>query len=163
MSDQKQCSLCGDSKPIAQFYQRPNRSIEPVCRRCRTAEERRHANSSPRSYLRVIVNKAKYGARKRGLEFEITIDDVMEIYKKQRGKCALSNIRMTYNKDGKGRRDMNVSLDRIVQGGGYTVKPLNVQLVCLRVNLLKHTLEEHEFIWWISNILETMSFETTNS
>ena len=135
MSERKECSICGETKALREFYRRPNLSIEPVCRKCRTAEERKNANSSPRSYLRTIVNKARYGAKKRQLVFDINIDDVMEIYTRQKGKCALSGIRMTYNR-------------------GYTRKPANVQLVCLRVNLMKHTLEEHEFLWWIGNILE---------
>lgn len=154
MSERKECSICGETKALQEFYRRPNLSIEPVCRKCRTAEERKNANSSPRSYLRTIVNKARYGAKKRQLVFDINIDDVMEIYTRQKGKCALSGIRMTYNRDGRGRRDMNISLDRIAPDRGYTRKPANVQLVCLRVNLMKHTLEEHEFLWWIGNILE---------
>lgn len=152
MSEQKECSLCEQTKPIKLFYQRPDNSIEPICRRCRTDEERRHGNTSPRAYMRSVVNKARYGAKKRNLSFTINIDDVMEIYRKQKGFCALSGVRMTYNRDGSGRKDMNCSLDRIEQNGGYTTKPPNVQLVCLRVNIMKHTLAEYEFFWWVKNI-----------
>jgi len=156
LSNQKKCSLCAETKPIKAFYRRTDNTVEPICRRCRTSEERRNGNASPRAFLRVIVNKARYGAKKRNLSFTIDIDDVMRIYERQKGLCALSGIRMTYNRDGKGRKDMNVSLDRIEQDGGYTTKPPNVQLVCLRVNIMKHTLPEYEFFWWVKNIIDNI-------
>ena len=80
----------------------------------------------------------------------------MATWERQGGKCALSGVRMTWAKDGKGRKEMNVSLDRINPDVGYVTKPMNVQLVCLRINLMKHTLEEHELHWWIQNIAEAM-------
>lgn len=143
-------------KPIEAFYQRPNFSRENTCRKCRTSQERKHANATPASYLRAITNKARYGAKKRNLEFKITHDEIMEIWERQQGKCALSGIYMTYAKDGKGRKDLNVSLDRIRPDGGYTNKPINVQLVCLRVNMIKHVLAEHELFWWIKNICKNL-------
>jgi len=152
----KTCTICSTEKPIEKFYTRGNGSIEPVCRPCRTTSEQVRANASPRAYLRNLLNKARYGAKRRGLRFDIKLDDVMATWERQSGKCALSGVRMTWAKDGKGRKEMNVSLDRINPDVGYVTKPMNVQLVCLRINLMKHTLEEHELHWWIQNIAEAM-------
>ena len=152
IAQRKVCKICGKAKTQDLFYQRKNKTIEPVCRQCRTEEERRQQNATPRSYLRGVINKARYGAKKRGMGVELTIDDVMALYDDQKGVCALSGVRMTYAKDGKGRKDLNISIDRIEQDRGYTTKPNNVQLVCWRVNLMKHVLPEHEMFWWIKNI-----------
>lgn len=138
------------------FYERPDGSIEPTCRACRRIAEQKTQNNSPRDYLRNTVAKAKYGAKKRGLAFDIDIDKVMQIWHEQGGRCALSGVLMQAAKDGKGRKgkDMNVSLDRIDQDKGYLFSPRNVQLVCLRVNLMKHNMEEHDLFWWCQNIVD---------
>lgn len=80
----------------------------------------------------------------------------MRIWEEQGGRCALSGVRMQAAKNGKGRKgkDMNVSLDRIDQDKGYLFSPRNVQLVCLRVNLMKHNMEEHDLFWWCQNIVD---------
>ena len=106
--------------------------------------------------MRGTLAKAKYAAKKRGLAFEIDIDKVMQIWEEQRGRCALSGVLMQAAKDGKGRRgkDLNVSLDRIDQEKGYLYSPRNVQLVCLRVNFMKHTMEESDLFWWCQNIVD---------
>jgi len=133
---------------------RPNGSIEPVCRKCRTDASAQKINAGPMNYLRNVLNKARYGAKKRNLEFNISLEDVMGLWASQGGKCALSGVLMTHAKDGKGRKDLNVSLDRIDPDSGYVSKPMNVQLVCYRVNIMKHTLPEHELLWWVGNIVE---------
>lgn len=152
----KTCTVCGEDKQIHLFYERPDGSIEPTCRACRRIAEQKTQNNSPRDYLRNTVAKAKYGAKKRGLAFDIDIDKVMHIWHEQGGRCALSGVLMQAAKDGKGRKgkDMNVSLDRIDQDKGYLFSPRNVQLVCLRVNLMKHNMEEHDLFWWCQNIVD---------
>ena len=150
----KNCVVCGEEKTTARFYKRPDGSIENTCRRCRTRAEYKLQNNSPSDYLRNIVAKAKYGAKKRDLAWDINIDQVMQIWDEQNGRCALSGVLMQAAKDGKGRKDLNVSLDRIDQDKGYLFNPRNVQLVCLRVNLMKHDMEEHDLYWWCQNIVE---------
>lgn len=106
----KKCVVCGEEKGSARFYKRPDGSIENTCRPCRTRAEFKTQNNSPRDYLRNTLAKAKYGAKKRGLSFEIDIDKVMQIWGEQGGRCALSGVLMQAAKDGKGRKgkDLNV-------------------------------------------------------
>lgn len=153
----KTCIACGEDKHTHLFYERLDGSVEPVCRACRRVAEQKTQNNSPRDYLRNTLAKAKYGAKKRGLVWDIDIDQVMQIWEEQKGRCALSGVRMQAAKDGKGRKDLNVSLDRIDQDKGYSFKPRNVQLVCLRVNLMKHNLAEHNFFWWCQNVVDKIS------
>ena len=55
-------------------------------------------------------------------------------------------VRMTYAKDGKGRKDMNISIDRIEQDRGYVMRPMNVRSSCAcESTSWKHNLPEHEF------------------
>ena len=153
----KTCNACGDKKGLTAFYRRPDKTIDATCRKCRTVEGRRNANASPFNYLRLIINNRRYDAKKKGLKFDIDHDFVMSLWESQGGKCALSGVMMTFAKDGNGNKAMNASLDRIRPDQGYTIKPLNVQLVCARVNIMKHTLPEHEFRWWIQNIHENLT------
>jgi hypothetical protein len=84
--------------------------------------------------------------------WEITLEDVLELWELQKGRCALTGLFMTFHKDGSGRRDLNVSIDRIDPDVEYLVT--NIQLVCLRVNTMKHTMKEDELYWWAKNIVE---------
>ena len=153
----KKCNACGQQKGLSAFYRRPDKSVDNTCRKCRTVETRRNANASPGAYLRVIVNNRRYDAKRKGVSFEIDHAFVVSLWDRQGGKCALSGVMMTHAKDGNGNKAMNASLDRIRPDHGYTIKPLNVQLVCARVNIMKHTLPEHEFRWWIANIHENLT------
>ena len=148
--------VCGEEKTAARFYKRPDGSVENTCRPCRTRAEFKTQHNSPRDYLRNTLAKAKFGAKKRNLAFALDIDQVMKIWDEQRGRCALSGVLMQAAKDGKGRKgkDLNVSLDRIDQDKGYLFTPRNVQLVCLRVNLMKHDMNEADLYWWCQNILD---------
>jgi hypothetical protein len=60
---------------------------------------------------------------------------------------------VTYAKDGTGKKEFNISIDRVNPHKGYIAS--NMQLVCHRVNIMKHTLMEEDFWWWCKNIVET--------
>ena len=79
------------------------------------------------------------------------------MWEMQDGKCALSGMLMTHQRDGtygdRKQKDFNASIDRINPQGPYVRE--NVQLVAARVNTMKHTLGEEMFIWWVKNIYET--------
>jgi hypothetical protein len=55
---------------------------------------------------------AKDRAIKKSLEFNITVDYLLEIWNKQKGLCAISGIQMTCLLD-EGRIFSNVSIDQI--------------------------------------------------
>ncbi len=83
-------------------------------------------------------------ARSRRLhEVSISADDLHTVWRQQKGRCALTGLRMVI-----APKDCNMlrpSLDRIDPQGGYTVG--NVSLVCSRANVMKGNLTTEQFRW----------------
>jgi len=98
---------------------------------------------SPESFLNALRDK---NARNTTLSKEF----LHNLYYKQKGKCALSGIQMTHIM-GQGRVNTNISIDRINSKLGYTEN--NVRLVCVIVNIMKHTSSDNELFYWCLTIL----------
>jgi hypothetical protein len=79
-------------------------------------------------------------------------DDVLNLYHKQNGLCALSNEKMTFIQK-KGKISTNMSIDRIDSSKGYDIT--NIRLVCYIVNVMKHTGNDKELYDWCAAILST--------
>lgn len=77
------------------------------------------------------TSKKRLNGRRRDIEFNITIQDIKELYDKANGKCAISGLDMTHCWNSL----RAVSIDRIDSSHGYI--PGNVQLVCMWANLAK--------------------------
>jgi len=95
-------------------------------------------------------NSNKRDPRAANRDWHITYEDLVEKWTEQGGRCALSGVYLTHHVDGSGVKDNNASIDRISQDVGYTAA--NTQLVCYRVNIMKHNLPEDMFFWWIKTI-----------
>ena len=128
-----------------------------ICRSGKLDKDRLRISSSPEQFINNLIKGLKHNRTKRYFledkRFEITTEDLVESYYKQDGKCALSGKTMTYLKDGKGRKDTNISIDRIDPLKPYIKE--NIQLVCYRTNILKHNLGEEELMEWIELIYYT--------
>ena len=85
----------------------------------------------------------KNRGRRNPLTFNITLDDVINLYESQNKKCALSGISIApvINKTA---HQQNLSIDRIDSFQGY--EPDNIQLVDKRINMMKGSLSNEEFI-----------------
>ena len=127
--------------------------VRSVCRSCRNVEQNKNRSSTPEAYIRHVFSQLKYSRKTKNpeLKWEIEVEDLLNLWVTQEGRCALSNIYMTWAKDGSGRKELNISIDRIDPNIGYI--PSNMQLVCGRVNILKHNLPEEELYWWCKNIV----------
>ncbi|MEK6881027.1 MAG: hypothetical protein AABY22_15520 [Nanoarchaeota archaeon] len=90
-----------------------------------------------------IQNNAKSGNRK----FEITIQQIWDLFLKQNRKCALSGL---YLEIANGSKNNAASIDRIDSSKGYT--PDNIQWVHKRVNIMKNVATQEEFIEWCRKI-----------
>ena len=146
----KICSTCGVVKPLAEFGKERNQ-----CRTCKLGKYNKRASGSYQAFCRTLFSNCKYAHKKRvaavaALEFSITADDIIATWEKQEGKCALTGLFLTHHRDGSGYKEHNASIDRINPKVGYTTD--NVQLVCYRINLIKHSLTEDMFYWWIKTI-----------
>ena len=117
----------------------------------------------PESYLQVLNTQLKSQRLKQGVQYDLTTEDVVDLWETQNGKCAISGVLMTHQRDGtygdRKKKEFNASIDRINPNGPYVRQ--NVQLVANRINTMKHTLSQDMFLWWIRNIHEHFDSKTT--
>jgi len=84
--------------------------------------------------------------RRRNITIDITVNNLIDTFKKQNGKCALTNVAMTHEPGLKA-----ASVDRIDSNGGYTRD--NIQLVCKAINLGKNTHSNDDIKSFIEDVL----------
>lgn len=101
----------------------------------------------------VLYNYAKQHCKKSGYKFEITEDDINQLFIKQKNKCAYT--KKTFNLD-KNR----ASLDQILPKNGYTKK--NIQLVLIDVNKIKSDLSENDFLKYCKLINRPIKAKSSN-
>ncbi len=116
----------------------------------RLARENADPNT-PRGALVRRLRAAKHRAKVDDYPCTVTVDDLLDVYEKQEGKCALSGIELTLS----GSRWANMSLDKIVPHLGYVEG--NVQLLTLRVNVMKFNSSNQEFMDLVHAIHATSS------
>jgi len=149
MDDMITCASC--NKDLESQLFRKGRTI---CTACKQKQIEERVSRSYESYLRHLHSQSKSsvkcGKRADHVEWHIEPEDLVALWQKQEGKCAVSGVFLTHHKDGSGRKDYNASIDRISGDRGYT--PQNIQLVAYRINIMKHTLSEDMFYWWIKTI-----------
>ena len=97
----------------------------------------------------------KYSAARRGIEFNLSIEDMELLLIQQDFKCAYTNEVL----DLKTRNKITGSLDRIDSNLSYEIN--NVQFLKKEVNLCKWTLTEKEFFDMISSIYENKLHSVT--
>ena len=92
-------------------------------------------------------------AKKRGIDFNVTIEYLWEVYLNQNKKCPYTGKHLILTpKTGDNRTPINASLDRIDSNLGYIVG--NVQWVLKEINVMKHTTSHDEFIKLCNLIVE---------
>ncbi len=85
------------------------------------------------------------GAIRRGYKFDITIEQVWDLFVRQNRQCALSGLPLTFvKKSYRHSAQQTASLDRINGDLGYTLD--NVQWIHKSINRIKNVLNNNEFI-----------------
>jgi len=104
------------------------------------------------------------GANRRGrtLVFDITIEQVWDLFLKQNRRCALSGIEIRFSQRNnkhyiEDRRVQTASLDRIDSSKGYTID--NVQWVHKSIQSMKMAMLDKDFIEWC-NIVSVYNVQT---
>ena len=115
--------------------------------------QQKYRSKTPRYSLYQTLRHAKTRA-----EVTITIQDLMDIFEKQEGKCALSEIKMTWYQ-GK-IQPTSISIDRIDNSKGYVQN--NVRLVCVVVNAFKSTQTDVELYEFAKCLVENMAKKLNN-
>ena len=84
--------------------------------------------------VRNMHNRQKNSAIKRGIPYELKVDDVYAMMKATGFRCAVSGIAFAKRASSDGKRDpWAASIDRIESRQGYSIE--NSRVVCLAANL----------------------------
>lgn len=87
-----------------------------------------------KGWISVLHSKAKIRAKKKSLNSDLSIDDVIEIANRSNGNCELTGITFTdINPTNSRVRPFTPSLDRVNPGEGYTKE--NCRLICAAANI----------------------------
>lgn len=130
---------CGNTGTIREF------DIGKV-KSCGCEMQKKYCNDISQSFFGRFQNNAK----SRNIEFDITIQDIWNIYIEQNRKCALSGVDLVFFKGKKNNKLTNVSIDRIDSNQGYLIN--NIQLVHKTINIMKNALSDQEFILWCNTV-----------
>lgn len=139
----KGCSVCSYPKPLADF----NRSskawdgLAGLCRACAaTKNKASYQTHSLVDSLERVFHEFKKRAPQRGLAFNITLQDLKQLWSKQQGRCYYSGVALTTEVGDPNK----VSIDRADSNKDYA--PDNVVLCTKRLNLMKREMSTEEFL-----------------
>lgn len=166
------CSTCKIPKNADEFGRDKKNKYRDfkanICKGCNNIKsQERLSNYSKENNLEYYLSRLYYGVSDRvraekwksrfnDAEFKLLKNDLLELYIKQDGKCALTGIEMSYITGArKGVIYNNASIDRIDSSLGYEKR--NIQLVCTIINLMKHTLSQEELLFYCTQIIKTQN------
>ena len=142
----KTCTTCKVEKPYKKFHKDSyaKDGLHSRCIKCRKKHE------IPKDYRAVYINNnewrlkqlyhaAKARAKRKNLDFDLTVEDVLEMYPKK-GCCPVFGFKFEWGT--RQERDKSPSIDRIDSTKGY-VKD-NCQIISWKANRIKcnFTLED---------------------
>lgn len=144
------------------------------CRNCSQLENNTNKTGKGHSSIGEVsgtyINSLKQKARQRNIPWNLTTQDLYNLYIEQNRKCALSGLDIklyTYTKKtstGKSRHIntsiMTGSLDRMDSSKDYTLD--NVQWVHKVINIMKNTLDVNDFTWFCKEVSKN-NIEKENS
>lgn len=155
--DKLECDNCNNLLP-RQLFNRLHTTAKYIarrfyCRSClRLSRSEQHSQAllkgtdGPKYYEKSFRNFFRHNlvalrtkAKKRGLKFEITLEDLLNLLDQQMGLCALSGLKMAHEHNS----THSVSVDRKDSSAGYTLD--NIQLVRREVNFMKREMSNKHF------------------
>ena len=134
---------CGKTKEISSKYLLNGDTKSCGCLSKGNAHNRKAYQEITKSFWSIIEKSAKI----RGIPFLITQEDAWNVWEKQNGRCALSDIKLTHAVNFRDQRSNHTaSLDRIDSNLGYTIN--NIQWVHKNINIMKNKMSNSEFVEW---------------
>lgn len=106
--------------------------------------EKSHVYRGYKGIPRQFYTELKSNARRRKLEFNLSIDYIWNLLEKQNFKCKISGISIEIPSIYRLNLTNTASLDRIDSSKGYIEG--NVQWVDRRINFMKQRMSDNEFI-----------------
>lgn len=134
-------------------------AIPVRCRGCGTAERNRNTFGKHRgvgAFSRTFYNHFKFTAKRRSLDFTVTIEYLSDLFESQGRKCALSGLPLEMpvgtGVGGALTTPNSPSLDRIDSTKGYVEG--NVQWLNKYANIMKNDLSNTQFIAFCHTVSE---------
>lgn len=144
------CSKCGDIKLLREFtVNRRGKQYEyslSYCFECRKKQAIKAINRSPEVYLGYLTTRLKSKCISRNIAFTLSVEDVIECWRKQEGKCFYSGVPMVLQQ-GEGYNRYRCSIDKVIPEKGYL--PDNIVLCAQKANTVKNDLTIIELKSWI--------------
>lgn len=97
---------------------------------------------SGKFFTRIKRSANKSGRRRRNIKFDLSIEDLWNLFLKQNRKCSLTGAELFFPKTCRDKG--NASLDRIDSSKNYTID--NVQWVQKNINTMKMAYDQNYFI-----------------
>lgn len=151
---EKECTQCHIVKPLEDFAKiyskRKDGSLRGNGRRanCRKCENKRRQKSYQKNPITGMLSNTKTRCKKKGIEFNITIEDVpIPLY------CPI--LLVPLNRGLKGNYNYSPTIDRIDPNKGY-IKG-NVKVISMLANRMKSNATEQEIRLFIQNILNYLN------
>ncbi len=172
----RRCSKCGATKDPDQFFDRgdgPGKRSE--CKACSAVALAVYRSENPRpwdpikgkkwrestyrirratllGWVTINVRTRRQQCRKRGIEFTITAEDVLQMYETQGGRCALTGRELKWGPD-TNRGSDTMSVDRLDALGPYI--RANIRLVTHWANVARQRLSDEELFAFCEAVLAT--------
>lgn len=140
----KVCFKCKEQKPFDLFFKHGQTSDGyhswcKVCCKEGNSKSRAKVNLTIEGRAKIFLRNAKNSANKRKQDFNLTVDDVVDFWHKQKGICPYTGRKLEL----KAGCLNTVSIERIDSKIGYTKE--NTILVCQAVNRMKSDFSFEEF------------------
>lgn len=148
----KLCFDCEQVLDVSNFNGDKSSSdgLQTYCKDCKHARMN-ELSSTLEGFTKRLIHDIRNNNKKRAKDLELSIThlDIIDLYNKQKGKCALTGKILkhnAYNVKGNNHiiNNWNISVDRIDSNKGYTKD--NVQLVGAIINRMKTDLTDDYFI-----------------
>jgi hypothetical protein len=127
-------------------HRHPKAHRRNCAQRDQTAARAKFARNHPG---RLLFHKARNGAEKRSLAFDLTVEDVLQMLEPM--TCMATGLPLSWA--GGRRHHLKPSLDRIDSQRGYSAD--NVQVVCWMFNQMKGAYSEADFALVAEEFLRT--------
>lgn len=162
----RRCARCKVWKAERMYYwYRTKGRLDPYCRKCKVVINRPKEKKRTEHKQVLRRDSIEFGffekckdirrrAVKKGLEFNLTPEYLLELWNAQNGKCYFSGMPMTYGIE---RRGDTVSVDRVVPKHGYTIG--NVVLASYTINIMKQDMSIGEFTDRCKSVTQCMEVQ----
>lgn len=140
----KRCPECNEMQSyLRKNYAEESLKAGKVCKSC----SNKKTDNCHRGWHRGVrvswFNKFKSNAELRGLDWDLSLDDIADLMESQNSKCCLTGWSIEFPESGHPQK-APASIDRVNSNLGYIKE--NVQLVTRQVNMMKQAYTQEEFI-----------------